>query len=537
MLDDPNEDFLESYDENRFPRDFLKQYEPMECFSHNEMGETLLVKERQTGEYYAAKCYTEKSLLSHTTESELLRKLHHQGLPAYISEHHNENMLCVVRTFIQGRSLDELARERRFNQQQAMDISVQLCTILTYLHEQTPAIIHRDIKPQNIIMDEQGKITLIDFGISRTYSESERQDTFCFGTRYYAAPEQYGFSQTDCRSDIFSVGILLCWLLTGHVDIKQGLGEISDRRLARIIQKCTAFDPKDRFKNASQLKDALTGRRIRQRFLTSLGVTICLLVAAAHFLNPFSPRNLVPKGVVFQEPLIEEAVRTELGKEEGETISEQELLSITDLYMWGDQVAVDADAFNELMNDFVNNGGDIARGNISRLDDLTLLKNLKSVSLAYQNITDLSPLSELTFLEVVDFRHNPIEDVAPLKYLSSLKSLVLFDTNVHDLSALNSCVKLTTLDVGGTPITSLTALNGLASLQNLMIRKTPLRSLEHVENFPMLERIYLSETPVNNLTPLLSLPSLQMVEIDQDMQEAADEIKSQAHFAIIFQEN
>ena len=116
---------------------------------------------------------------------------------------------------------------------------------------------------------------------------------------------------------------------------------------------------------------------------------------------------------VSRSALIEEAVRLELDKKEGEAVSKQELLSIQDIYIWGDKVAADADAFHELMDDFVNNEGNITRGSITTLDDLQEMKNLQSISLVYQNITDLSPLSELVFLEDIDLHHNPIEDCFP----------------------------------------------------------------------------------------------------------------------------
>ena len=91
--------------------------------------------------------------------------------------------------------------------------------------------------------------------------------------------------------------------------------------------------------------------------------------------------------------------------------------------------------------------------------------------------------------------------------------------------------------MGDTQITSLTALDGLASLQNLMLRKAPLQSLDHIEVFTTLERLYLSETMVHDLTPLLALPNLQMIEVDQNMQEAANAVINQAQFEIILQEN
>ncbi len=82
-------------------------------------------------------------------------------------------------------------------------------------------MIHRDIKPQNIIMDKTGRIKLIDFGISRVFQESAKNDTVYFGTKEFSPPEQYGFSQTDNRSDIFSFGVVLCWLLTGEANIEK----------------------------------------------------------------------------------------------------------------------------------------------------------------------------------------------------------------------------------------------------------------------------------------------------------------------------
>ena len=116
-----------------------------------------------------------------------------------------------------------------------------------------PPVIHRDIKPQNIILSDDGLATLIDFGISRYYDKNARSDTVCFGTQEFAPPEQYGFSQTDCRADIFSLGVLLGWMLTGRTSDFV----IPDRRLARIVKKCTAFSPKDRYSSVAAVRRAL----------------------------------------------------------------------------------------------------------------------------------------------------------------------------------------------------------------------------------------------------------------------------------------
>ena len=93
-------------------------------------------------------------------------------------------------------------------------LCAKLAEILIYLHSRTPPVIHRDIKPENVIITEEKEPVLIDFDIARTFKTAEETDTVFFGTKGYAPPEQYGFAQTDCRSDIYAFGVLLRFLLT-----------------------------------------------------------------------------------------------------------------------------------------------------------------------------------------------------------------------------------------------------------------------------------------------------------------------------------
>jgi serine/threonine protein kinase len=528
------EDFLAGFDDSRFPAAFLQRYELMECLSQNEIGETFLVKERQTGMYYVAKCYAKNTFPSGAAEGDLLRKLNHHGLPVYISEHQNEEMLCIVRSYAQGQSLAELALDGPLGQQQAIMIGTQLCEILAYLHSQNPPIIHRDVKPQNIIVDEHGLVTLIDFGISRTFDETAQEDTLCLGTRHYAAPEQYGFAQTDPRSDIFSLGVLLLWLLTGKTNTRQARELLPNSWLTHVIGRCIAFNPEARYQTAAQLRDALTGRAIRRRRLLSFIAASLFILASAFALFNFSWGKNWESGIVFKEPLLEEAVRMKLGKGASDMLSEQDLATIEELYVYGNQAAGEQELFDTYAHSFANNEGIISRGSIDTLDDLLKLKNLRRISLAYQNIGDLGPLSELIHLEYIDLRHNPLEDVTPLSQLMELDSLILFDTNVSDLTALQGCRRLKTLDVGHTLVSSTLALDGLDTLQTLCIRKAQLRSLDGIKTLPMLEKIYLSQTPISDLYPLLELPRLQLVEIDNHMRTAAEAVAEQARFEIIY---
>ena len=528
-------EFLASFDDSQYPSDFLEKYELLECLANNEIGETLLIKDRQTGEYFVAKCYIEESYLSKSPEGEVLKVLDHQGVPRYVGEYKNEKMLCVVRSFTEGKPLDRLVREKALSQSQSIQIAAQLCEILTYLHNQNPPVIHRDIKPQNIIADEDGKITLIDFGISRTFNESSREDTVCFGTRKYAAPEQYGFSQTDSRADIFSLGVLLLWLLTGSVEIQDVSKLIPNRRLAKIIAKCSAFAPNDRYKNAVQVRDALTGRSKRRKIIAMVVAVLLIISAAAFLFRPSGSLYQQITGIRFKEPLIEQAVRLTLDKTDNEQLTEQDLDSIESIFIFGDKAAGDADTFNIYANDFVYNGGNVLQGDITDLSDLKKLKNLRSISIDYQMIMDVSPLAGLSKLESVDLRHNPVEDISPLSGMPSLTNLCLFGTNVSDLTSLSTCPRLTMVDVGGTLVTSTSAFDGLNAMQSLVIRKAPLQSLENIESHEMLKTMYLSETQLLDLSPLLQLPNLQTVEVSQDMQSAVESLEGQNEFELVYQ--
>ncbi len=535
--------FLNSFDDRRYPDGLLQNYHLLECLACNAYGETLLLRCKQTGRNYVVKCYIDASLLSHTTEGELLRKLDHGGLPAFAQEYKNEKMLCVVREYAEGTPLDKLVKSSKLSQQQIVSIGMQLCDILSYLHSQTPPVIHRDIKPQNIIVSDSGAVKLIDFGISRVWDQRASNDTVFFGTQEFAPPEQYGFSQTDNRSDIFSLGVLLCWLITGQADVKKALVDIKNKRLAAIVKKCTSFAPKDRYSNAAQVKDALTGRSLRQKAVAF--VILALVVVAVGLGAGLNKKDIVANKqevataqsarVTFEEPLIEQAVRLALGKDDNQPISKQELLSIRDLYVFGDKAVANLEGYNDITVHFVANDGTVSRGDIDSIADLEKMKNLQTICLAYQNISDLTPLTECKNLENIELKHNPIEDVSPLAEVSSLMTLVLFDTYVTDLSSLSACLRLEVVDVGYTKVTSMAAFAGLDSLKKIAIRKAPLVSVAGIDAYPQLEEIYLSETSVTDLAPLLVLQRLQLVELSKDMSNAAEAIKNAAQFDIIYQ--
>ncbi|HPF86581.1 MAG TPA: protein kinase [Candidatus Limiplasma sp.] len=525
---------------DRYPQGFLEEYEPFECLASNEAGETLLVKNKRTGMFYVAKCYQNGNVVSHATEAEILKILQHTGLPRFVDEYQSADMLCVVREYVEGTPLDRWAAQRKPDTAAAVRIAMSLCNLVQYLHGQTPPIIHRDIKPQNLIVGTDGQLWLIDFGISRLYREESEKDTACWGTQDFAAPEQYGFAQTDVRSDIYSFGVVLGWLLTGEAGRDAALPKIADRRLKKIVTRCTAFAPKERYASAAKVcadLAALDGHRRRQTLRRLCAAALCAVCLCAGFAlgrytDIFTPADT---GVSFAEPLIGQAVRLMLGKADGAAVTEDELLSIRELYIFGSQPAINSTDYQALQQQPTT--GAAINGGIADLSDLARMPNLSVVCLMQQNITDLSPLAGLAALREVDLRHNPLTDAAPLAQCTQLRSVCLFDTRVSDLSPFAACKQLTELDVGGTFITSVASLKGNESITRLRLFKAPLQTLAGVEALPQLLEIELSQVADGDLTPLLALPKLQTATLGEALRDLANSTLGDAAFAITYREN
>ena len=290
-------EFLKGFDESRFPEDFLKAFDIIECLSQSEYGETFLVASRENGGYAVAKCYPSE-VLPHIQEHELLQKLHHRDLPAYIGTYENGEMLCVLREYVAGTPLSKALEEQAFSAEQVVKLGIALCDILQYLHSQDPPVIHRDIKPENIILREDGSVALIDFGISRAYREGADADTMNFGTKSFSAPEQYGYAQTDSRSDLFSLGMVMGYLLTGSVKT-DAYHEIDDKRFARVIETCTAFDPSNRYRSVADCHKALVAllpaQRRRRKIM--LGAACAVAIAAVSLAAVLLPKAIKPGAV------------------------------------------------------------------------------------------------------------------------------------------------------------------------------------------------------------------------------------------------
>lgn len=185
---------------------------------------------------------------------EQLASVRIEGVPAVKDCVADDGKLIVVEEYVQGRSLKQVLDEQGLlNAEQAYEIAVQLVDILVRLHQLEPAIVHRDIKPSNIIIEKNGHVNLIDFNAARHVNADKNEDTRMLGTVYFAAPEQFGFGQSDERTDIYGLGATINYIMTGD---KPGAG-IAECRFSDILKKCLMVDAKDRYQSAAELRGVL----------------------------------------------------------------------------------------------------------------------------------------------------------------------------------------------------------------------------------------------------------------------------------------
>lgn len=183
-------------------------------------------------------------------------------LPKLISFWQDSESTYVVMEFVPGITLDDWVAGCGAGPAAAAQLFRPICEGVAELHQRfDPPIIHRDIKPSNIMVSA-GHVTIIDLGIARTFDEEASQDTKHFGTRAYAPPEQYGFGQTDQRTDVYALGMLLYFLLTGESAHKTGArangfaNPAVSTAMQNVLMRATAFDPAQRFESVEDLFQA-----------------------------------------------------------------------------------------------------------------------------------------------------------------------------------------------------------------------------------------------------------------------------------------
>lgn len=219
-----------------------EQYEKVCVLSEKENSQVIILKHKTIEKNIVLRKFS-----ANADVYKMLQKIKSNNIPEILSVVTENNTNYVFEEFIDGISVANVLESGLYNESGARVIAKAVCNALAILHSFN--IIHRDVKPENIMISKEGKVYLIDFDAARIFKAYKSDDTTILGTTGYAAPEQFGINQTDARADIFAVGVLLNVMLTGEHPSKQ----MYKGKCARIIDKCIKVSPKDRFQNVKEI--------------------------------------------------------------------------------------------------------------------------------------------------------------------------------------------------------------------------------------------------------------------------------------------
>ena len=502
------------------PEELDAGYELLELLSERPGVRTVLVRRKSDGKRCAAKLFSGAKRELGRREADTLGKLDHPNIPKLVEYCEDGDVCAVIREYAEGKPLDRYAAERVMSEPAIIETGIKICRVLEYLHGLPEPVIHRDIKPQNIIVDDRGEVRLIDFGISRVHNGLSPVDTVFAGTVAYAPPEQYGFRQTDRRADIYSLGMVLQYMLTGSVDTASDKCGVEGSRLGGVIRKCTSFAPERRFGSVRELRKSLVRlcRRPTPPALIASLLAVCFvfggvlggLVGTA--LERGRKTETAPGGAPRTMPVT--PLSTMLGLNE---MTEEELLGITGVYIYGDTVfdslytkdPADPSGEKTELNSYVSGHPyvmtfesgpiEISDGGIDDISCLKYLKNLRQLVITRNRIWDISPLEGLTQLEFVDLSSNPITDVSALGSLTSLRRLYLGTCSIGDISPVYGLASLEALYVSDNAIAGIEGIERLTDLKEIDVGSNGLVDVSRLGALNGLERIFIGN---NNITDL-----------------------------------
>lgn len=221
------------------------EYETVRLLKENTRGSVRLIRHKATGRKLILRCFT-----GNAEVYQKLLGLSCKNLPTVYEVVSQNGKHLVLEEYIEGDTLGFLLKDALFTPKETRKIVTQVCRALWILHSMDA--VHRDIKPENVILRGTDAV-LIDFDAARVHKPEHENDTQVLGTIGFAAPEQYGLSQSDIRADIYALGILMNVMLTGEHPSKK----LAEGRLGRVVSRCTHVNPQKRYKNVLRLMEVL----------------------------------------------------------------------------------------------------------------------------------------------------------------------------------------------------------------------------------------------------------------------------------------
>ncbi len=222
------------------------EYKFVKALKNSELSKVLVYRHKETGR---------KIIVRHIKDGadvyEKMLELKCDNLPIIYEVVQGDVGAIVMEEYISGMTIGDVLQSGLYTENGVREIIRQVCKGLGMLHYY--GIIHRDIKPDNVMISEKGQVKLIDFNASRIYKKDENRDTRILGTTGYAAPEQYGLSQTDPRTDIYALGVLINIMLTGEHPSKV----LCKGKFRKIVKKAVNINPDDRYQSCQELMESL----------------------------------------------------------------------------------------------------------------------------------------------------------------------------------------------------------------------------------------------------------------------------------------
>ena len=461
------------------------------------------------------------------------RKL--SGIPKAYRIFEENGEVYLVREYIEGMSLAQMVLQKGgISEAEICRISRKICQTAEQFQNPDEPMIHRDIKPENIVVTPGGEVVFIDFGTMRSYKKDGSRDTFVVGTRGTAAPEQYGYTQTDQRTDVYAIGQTMLYMVSESYEMNQ-LSECAvSRRMKKIIEKACSFEPDKRYGDAAQLRRAVEKCQAnnRKKVYKKAGAVFGL-IAAGYILAIFSPDGTVIENkrietaeqsaaeeqiqaeITFREELIEEAVRKELGLSKTDKITASMLENVRKLRIVGKEILDDEDTFwgeGHHVDGKDSSFGSV-RGNITDLSDLAQMVNLEELALCNQKIEDISGLKELP-LKKLYLSKNMITDFSVLLNLIDMDTLCIMENPAENLSVIGECTGILRLNIQGMNLTDIDFLKNLSldylDMSNVEVENNIFEPLTEMKKLDTLCMCDVNEAAAETLSQMSTLKALFM---------------------------
>lgn len=520
------------------PEDMQEHWTVYECLKESEDSSTFLVKETATGILCVLKWGRNRQAEFLRNEMEIMKKMADRklsGIPKAYRIFEENGEVYLVREYIEGMSLAQMVLQKGgISEAEICRISRKICQTAEQFQNPDEPMIHRDIKPENIVVTPGGEVVFIDFGTMRSYKKDGSRDTFVVGTRGTAAPEQYGYTQTDQRTDVYAIGQTMLYMVSESYEMNQ-LSECAvSRRMKKIIEKACSFEPDKRYGDAAQLRRAVEKCQAnnRKKVYKKAGAVFGL-IAAGYILAIFSPDGTVIENkrietaeqsaaeeqiqaeITFREELIEEAVRKELGLSKTDKITASMLEDVRKLRIVGKEILDDEDTFwgeGHHVDGKDSSFGSV-RGNITDLSDLAQMVNLEELALCNQKIEDISGLKELP-LKKLYLSKNMITDFSVLLNLIDMDTLCIMENPAENLSVIGECTGILRLNIQGMNLTDIDFLKNLSldylDMSNVEVENNIFEPLTEMKKLDTLCMCDVNEAAAETLSQMSTLKALFM---------------------------